>query len=94
MQQITMSYFLSDSLKPFQRSPSYYPDLGTEHDTHDNGVCSVHNPSRLKLQPQPAYYLSQTQPMHEWLHENLHQKNASLDTLVVSKIDFGHDYCK
>ena len=54
MQQITMLYFLSDSPKPFQISPSYYPDLDTKHDTHSNGVCSVHNLSRLKLQPQPS----------------------------------------
>ena len=69
--------FLSDSPKPFQRSPSYYPDPGTKHETHDNGDFSVHNLSKLKLQPEPAYYLIQTQPIHEWLHENLHQKNAS-----------------
>ena len=69
-------------------------DPGTNHDTHDNGICSVHNLSRLKLQPQPAYYLFQTTPIHEWLHENLHPKNASQDTFVISKIDFRHNYCK
>ena len=89
-----LSYFLSDSSKPFQRSPSYYPDPGTKHDTHDNGDFSIHNLSKLKLQPEPAYYLIQTQPIHEWLHENLHQKNASWDTLAISKTDFRHDHCK
>ena len=53
------SYFLPDSPKPFQRSPSYFPDPGTKHDAHDNGVCSVHNLSRSKSQPQPAYYFAE-----------------------------------
>ena len=41
-----------------------------------NGVCSVHNLSRSKSQPQPTYYLFQTQPIHEQLHENLYQENG------------------
>ena len=62
MQQVTLSQcrnFLPDSPKPFQRSPSYFPDSGTKHDAHDNGVCSVHNISRSKSQPQPAYYFAE-----------------------------------
>ena len=94
MQQIIMSYFMPESPKPFQRSPSYFPDTGTKDDIHDNGVCSVHNLSRLKIQPQPAYYCFQTQAIHELLHENLHQENASRDTHVISMIDFRHDHCK
>ena len=40
MQQITMSYFLRivPNREPFQRSPTYFPDPGTKHDKHDNGV--------------------------------------------------------
>ena len=87
--QILISNFFPDSPKPFQRNPSYFPDPGT-----DTGVCSVHNLSRLKNQPQPSYYCFQTQPIHELLHENLNQENASWDTLVISRIDFRHDHCK
>ena len=93
--RITILYFWPYSPKPFQWSPSYFPDPGTKYDTNDNVVCSVHNLSRLKihLQPQPAYYLFQTQPIHERLHENLHQEYASWDTLVIGWIDFRHAHC-
>ena len=59
-QKITMSYFLPDSPKPFQRNHSYFQDPGTKHDAHDNGVCSVYNLSRLESQPQPGYYLAES----------------------------------
>ena len=45
------------------------------------------------FQPLPAYYLFQTQPIHECLHEILHQENASWGTLVIRKIDFRHNHC-
>ena len=43
----------------------------------DNG--SVHDKLfRSKSQPQPAYYLFETQPIHKQLHENLNQENCKL----------------
>ena len=68
---------MPDSPKPLQRIHSYFPDPGTKHDAHCNGVCSVHNLSRLKSQPQPAYAV-------------ILWKVASCDILVVSRIDFRH----
>ena len=42
-------FLLPDSSKPFRRSLSYFPDLGTKHDAHDNIVCWVHNPSSINF---------------------------------------------
>ena len=78
-----MSYFLPDSPKPFQISPSYFPDPGTNHDAHDNVVCSVHNLSNRKVSlnpPLPAF---------------ISRKVASCDTLAIStRLGFRHDHCK
>ena len=42
---------------PGTKHDAHYP--GTKHDSHVNGVCSVHNLSRLKSQPQHAHYFAE-----------------------------------
>ena len=64
--------FLPDS----QRSPLHWLDPGSKHDAHDNGICSIQKLSRI--QPQPAFYFFQAQPIHWQLHKNILKKKGNL----------------
>ena len=74
--------FLPDSPDSSQTSPLCSLDSGNKHHdemmhtTMPDGVCSIHNISRI--QKQLAYNLFQTQPICKLFHENLHQEKCKL----------------
>ena len=53
------------------------------------GFFNPHPPDCLN----PLIISFRLKTLNEWLHENLHQKSASWDALVICKIDFRHYHC-
>ena len=67
------------------------PHPGSKHDAQNNDVYTVHNISRLRIQPQPAYYFFQTTISFT---KFFIRKMTSCDTLMSSRFDFRYDHCK